>query len=255
MIQIEQHDGIYVLRDDLLPGGTKSVLLDEILPKEFDEFVYATPVYGGFQIALAMWCKKNGKRCVLFCAKRKEMHPNTLKAKAEGATISEVEHGYLSVVEKRAKEYMALVGDLNAYKIPWGSHNEQSIDLIANRATKVITQMGQMYSVYPDVIFITLGSGMLTEGILEGSREFELSGQEPPVEISQMGVHAVQVGAQYEGSHPRLTLYKYHKPFDKKADVIPPFPSMPNYDAKGWHYAKNYQFLNPEKKVLFWNVL
>jgi hypothetical protein len=67
-ITIEQHDGFYVLRDDLLVGGTKSILMSSIDNPNITEFVYATPVYGGFQIALSAYCQSVGKKTTLFCA-------------------------------------------------------------------------------------------------------------------------------------------------------------------------------------------
>ena len=57
MITIEPHFGIKVLRDDLLPGGTKSILMTSIIG-EAEEYVYGSPVYGGFQIALAEYCNQ-----------------------------------------------------------------------------------------------------------------------------------------------------------------------------------------------------
>lgn len=52
-ITIEQHNGVSVLRDDLLPGGTKACFIGELLAPSFACHVYASPVYGAFQIALA----------------------------------------------------------------------------------------------------------------------------------------------------------------------------------------------------------
>jgi len=53
MITIEKHKGVNVLRDDLLIGGTKSILMPSIIGDDL-EYVYASPVYGGFQIALLL---------------------------------------------------------------------------------------------------------------------------------------------------------------------------------------------------------
>ncbi len=78
-ITLEKHNGVIVLRDDLLPGGTKSILMDKILDEAYSEYVYASPVYGAFQIALSIWCKNNNKKATIFCAKRNELHPNTIK--------------------------------------------------------------------------------------------------------------------------------------------------------------------------------
>ena len=56
MITIEQHKGVNVLREDLLVGGTKSILMPSIIG-ESQEYVNASPVYGGFQIALSAYCQ------------------------------------------------------------------------------------------------------------------------------------------------------------------------------------------------------
>ena len=57
MITIEKHYDINILRDDLLIGGTKSILMSSLDNEtHINEFVYASPVYGGFQIALSAYC-------------------------------------------------------------------------------------------------------------------------------------------------------------------------------------------------------
>jgi len=89
-IVIEKHYGIYVLRDDLLEGGTKSILMNKIDEPNINEFVYASPVYGGFQIALSVYCKSVGKKATIFCAKRIEKHNNTKKCIDYGANIIEI---------------------------------------------------------------------------------------------------------------------------------------------------------------------
>ncbi len=97
-IIIEEHNCINILRDDLLIGGTKSILMPSIVNDDFDEFVYASPVYGGFQIALSAYCKSVNKKAIIFCAKRKIKHNNTLKCEAFGATIIEVHYAYINVL-------------------------------------------------------------------------------------------------------------------------------------------------------------
>ena len=96
MITIEQYKGVNVLRDDLLKGGTKSILMPSIIGDDL-EYVYASPVYGGFQIALSAYCQSVNKKATIFCAKRKEMHPNTLKCQMKGYKIYYVSRLCLSV--------------------------------------------------------------------------------------------------------------------------------------------------------------
>jgi hypothetical protein len=46
---------INIIRDDLLLGGTKGCIAEYIiLNNDYDTFIYASPVYGGFQISLSI---------------------------------------------------------------------------------------------------------------------------------------------------------------------------------------------------------
>lgn len=49
---IERFGKILVVRDDLVPGGTKARVLPDLL-RGGQEYVYASPAYGYAQIALA----------------------------------------------------------------------------------------------------------------------------------------------------------------------------------------------------------
>jgi cysteine synthase len=231
MITIEDHFGIKVLRDDLLAGGTKSVLMDSIINPEAKEFVYASPVYGGFQIALSAYCAKIGKKATIFCAKRSEFHANTKKCLDYGAQIIEVPFGRLAVVEKKARDYAKETG---AVKLIFGAKTEENKKIIAERMKSVIEIIGKE----PSEIWCAVGSGTLVESILQGTKKAKIFG--------------VQIGKEYTGKHKRLTLLPYHMNFHQIAKIEAPFPSTPNYDLKAWEYCLNYR---KSKNVLFWNVL
>lgn len=222
-IRIEQHNSINVLRDDFLPGGTKSVIVDT-LPQ--DHVIYASPVYGGFQIALA--AQLHGMAHI-FCAERKVLHPNTLRCIEYGAQIHQVEHGYLSVVEKAAREYAGLT---KFSKITFGAAEHKKI--LVQRVKKVIEVLGNE----PEEIWCAIGSGTLFEAILEGTTTAKVIG--------------VTVGKYYENWAERAGVYHHYLKFEKPSTFPVPFPSMPNYDLKAWEYCNKY---SDKKDVLFWNVL
>jgi hypothetical protein len=48
----EREPGVFVVRDDLLMGGTKRCYADQLI-RGHREVVYASPAYGGAQIAIA----------------------------------------------------------------------------------------------------------------------------------------------------------------------------------------------------------
>jgi len=235
-IKIEKHYGINILRDDLLEGGTKSILLEGIEKQypHITEYVYASPVYGGFQIALSAYCKKKGLKNTIFCAKRSEKHSNTLKCIEYGANIIEVYPGYLSVVEKRARDYCEKKPHI--HKFLFGANTPENINIIAERVKKVIQQLGSE----PDEIWVAVGSGTLVKGILQA--------------VNHSKVYGVLVGASFEYSHPNLTLIKYPKPFETESKFNPVFPSMANYDRKALELCLEYN-KNQNKNILFWNVL
>ena len=70
---VEMHEGIYVVRDDLLEGGSKTRFIQSLV-RDFpgNEMVYgSSPATGYAQIALARVCSHFNKKCTLFMAKRK----------------------------------------------------------------------------------------------------------------------------------------------------------------------------------------
>ena len=107
--QVIERDGVFVVRDDLFPGGTKARFLP-VLFNGVDEVVYASPAEGGAQTALAAVAAQFGKRATIFVARRVQLHPRTLMAKGLGAQIVQVSPGYLNVVQARAREYSQEVG-------------------------------------------------------------------------------------------------------------------------------------------------
>jgi hypothetical protein len=235
-IHIQEYLGIFVLRDDLLEGGTKSVLMDSIVKKNkgINEFVYASPVYGGFQIALSAYCQKHNLKATIVCAKRAVKHPNTLKCLEYGANVVEVYPGYLTVVEKKAREYCEK--KLHCKKLDFGASSPENIELLADRARKVFSKMkGE-----PDEIWVAVGSGTLVQGILQAVRNAR--------------VYGVIVGADFEFKHPNLRLLHYPKPFETTSKLEVEFPSMANYDRKALEMCLAHK-RPTNTKVLFWNVL
>lgn len=235
-ITLEQHHGITVLRDDLLPGGTKARFIEQLIPPGVAEVVYASPVYGGFQIALAAACKRLGLAATIFTPYRKQTHPNTLLAKEHGAKVYQVKYGYLSHIEAKARNYCLQTG---AHKLAFGANSPIAINSLAQTMRAVSKAMGGE----PAQVWCAWGSGTLTRGILAGT--------------TKATVNAVVVGKEPSsewGTAHRLILrrspFKFEQPY--KGAFAPPFPSMPNYDAKAWAYM---QECAPVGKVLFWNVL
>jgi hypothetical protein len=222
---VETHESIRVVRDDLLPGGTKMrAIMPIIASDDAVEFVYASPAQGYAQVALAHCALAQGRAATVFTAKRKDPHPLTLRAKRAGAKVVLVPFGRLNVVQSRAKAYAAHVG---ATIIPFGCDVPLCRDEIAAAARTIKPEPKEVWSV--------AGSGVLTRSLQQawpGARFFAVV----------VGSERANVGWAERIECPQ--------PFEDDARQLPPFPSARNYDAKAWAYIK--QQASPG--ALFWNV-
>lgn len=219
---IETYDGFQIVRDDVIPGGTKRRVIDCLL-KTGGEFVYASPAYGYAQVALAYACRDIGAKAVIFTAKRAVMHERTAEAKNAGAKIIMIPHGYLSNVQSKARAYTDLTG---ATLLPFGLDVPEFADGFANVAREM--------NIKPPEVWTASGSGVLTKALQTAWPDAVF--------------HAVQVGAVRDCG--RAKIYVAQEKFEHDARRKPPFPSCSNYDAKAWVFMK--QFASPG--ALFWNV-
>ena len=223
---IETIQGIQVVRDDLLPGGTKRRVLDPLIAQSpASEFVYASPVYGYAQIALAYACAAAGKRATVFVAQRKAKHPRTREAQAAGATIIEVSHGYLSNVQAKARKHAEKSG---AELMPFGLDTPQVVAALA--------EVAKALPIEPFEVWTVAGSGVLSRALQQA--------------WPGAAFHAVQVGHAPDAG--RATLWRARERFEQPVHPRnrPPFPSCDNYDAKAWRLVREWA----RPGALFWNV-
>ncbi|MCR6673246.1 pyridoxal-phosphate dependent enzyme [Devosia ginsengisoli] len=231
---IHEHDGIFVVRDDLAPGGTKARYLS-VLFEQCDELVYASPAEGGAQTALAYCAQAMGKRATIFVAKRAQPHPRALMAKALGAKVLQVSPGYLAVVQKRAADYCAARGAMLA---PFGVDLPEAIDAIAQAAgtAQLADHPDQAWSI--DEVWCASGSGVLARGLAKA--------------FPNARRHVVQVGRELSPDDVAgATIHIHPRKYAQHAQSKPPFPSDPHYDAKAWEICKAER---GPGRVLFWNV-
>lgn len=223
-LSIVEHDGIMVVRDDKMPGGTKARVLPRLLAAgSAREYVYASPVYGYAQIALAHAARQLGRKATVFCAKRKLKHARTAEAERAGARIVEVACGYMTVVRKAARQYCALSG---AELLPFGLDSAPFIHGLADVARSL--------KVKPSEIWAVAGSGVLIRALQQA--------------WPASSFHAVRIGAAPDVGSARL--YVAPEKFERDAQQPPPFPSCSNYDAKAWRFVRRHASTG----ALFWNV-
>lgn len=220
---IDAHEDFFIVRDDLIEGGTKRRVIHVLFDEAHTEYVYASPVFGYAQVALAYACRDAGKRATIFCAQRKHRHALTAEAEAAGAKIVEVPAGYLVVVQARAREYAAMFG---AKLLPFGLSTPEVVAALADVARGL--------PMVPSEVWCVVGSGTL-------SRALQLA-------WPSATFFGVKVGAEPDAG--RAKIFTAPEKYQHAAKWLPPFPSCENYDAKAWRFLKG--FASPG--ALFWNV-
>jgi hypothetical protein len=220
---LEEHEGIRVVREDLIPGGSKARAISVFFDGA-EEYVYASPVYGYAQIALAHAARRHGKKALIFCAQRGTKHACTLEAYNAGANVFQVECGYMSVVRARAKLYCQ--DNPRAKLLPFGLDDPLFIAALAGVAATIAKQ--------PSEVWCAAGSGVLARAL----------GKAWP----DARINAVMVGATPDVGRARL--FAAPEKFEQDARRKPPFPSCSNYDAKVWRFVKQHA----EPGALFWNL-
>lgn len=239
---IEEHDGFFVVRDDLLSVGSKVRFLDYLIghdpaTQDVREWVYgSSPACGYAQISLAYVCSRYGKKAVVFSAKRslENLHPYQRRAIEEGVEFRWVNMGMLNVTQARAREYAK--GSTLRRLLPMGLEQPSVL--------ACVKQVARSLSFVPDVVWSAGSSGTLTRGLQEAWPETEF--------------HVVSVGHRMsERERGRAILHESPLKFNQEVpqQERPPFSSVPNYDAKAWVMMKEYYQSHRRKgKVLFWNV-
>lgn len=227
------HDGLAVLRDDLLPGGTKRRFLTPILRSIPEPAVaYAGPSEGYAQLALGHTAKETGHEVHYFVAARTTDHPLVTQGRSLGVQYHQIKPGYLTVLEKRARDWVA-ESPTERVLLPLGFHSPQ----FHAYAVEAIRDAAKALPPTITAVWVAWGSGLLATAIRDA--------------IPHVHVHAVVVGrAPKTDPGPRITLYQHPDPFSRKARVPPPYPSAANYDAKVWVYARTLG--GPAH--LIWNV-
>lgn len=225
---IETHNGFTVVRDDLLPGGTKQRVLERWLPELGPaEYVYAGPREGYAQVALAEACRTLGKgyTATIYVPDSKQFTDRTKAATRAGARYVGVRPGYLSTVRARAREYCEYQGLTSRRLIPFGMDDPRFIEIMAEIARGIPE---------PPEFWVAAGSGTLCRALMRawpGAR-----------------ANAVQVGkTPYCGF---AKVWVAPEKFHEASTLLPPVPSCPQYDAKVWRFV----LAHAKPGALWWNV-
>lgn len=239
---VKIHKGFRVVRDDLLslangPAiGSKARFADALFfhYPHIREWVYgSSPAQGFAQVSLAAAANTYGINITLFMAERSKENrtPQQKTALSLGADIRWVPNGFLAVTESRAKAYASELPEKRRL-IPMGLDHPVVLSAIIKVARSLkLRDVREIWTV--------AGSGTLSRGL--------------QMAFPDAFVHAVSVGHRLtEEQRGRAKVWEHPLPFTKDVPEkdIPPYPSLRNYDAKLWMFAKKHA----RPGALIWNV-
>jgi hypothetical protein len=219
------HERFMVVRDDLLPYGSKARFVDALvsLQPQVEEWVFgSSPAQGWAQISLTEVCRRHGKRAVYFMAAR-SMQNLTAEQKTGislGGDYHWVPDGMLVVTQARAREYVEQKPETRAL-LPIGLEHPVVFAAIIKVARSIAAP--------PKEIWTVASSGTLSRGL--------------QMAFPDAHVNAVSVGHTMTARElGRAQLWMSPLKFTQSVRVEqrPPYPSVSNYDAKVWPFVQAY---------------
>jgi hypothetical protein len=159
---------VYVIRDDRLVGGTKQRALGALLEaSRAEEFVYAGPVFGFAQVALAHVARVYRKSATVVVRRQHNgLYPLTQRARNLGAKVIEVPPpGRLADVQAAAEHYVAEVNRgrppdaPKAELLSFGLHCPLFMDTLEGRLREALPR--ELLSRPPVRLWLVAGSATL----------------------------------------------------------------------------------------------
>jgi hypothetical protein len=221
------HDGVRVVRDDLIVG-TKTRAGDLIASKSNHKtFVYSQPRTGLAGVSILDVAKHHDREVVLFMPACKEISLHQACCIERGAKVHFKRIAAMPNLNKYAKEW-AEAND--SFFIPLGLKHELSTAAIVHAANTIDP---------PDEVYVAISTGVL-------SRALQIAW--PKAKFTCVAV----ARNLKEGELGRATVISEPLPFTSPEldRNLPPFPSINTYDSKVWKYIPK----NSGKNVLMWNV-
>ncbi len=230
---VDSARNVKVIRDDLLPGGTKQRGIDGIeLPPGTTEIIYAGPWNGAAQVALALAARQRGIKATAFLS-RNDYYVTT-NAKEYGLNVMCVGKT-LTELQVAATKYADEIP--TRYVLPFGF---ASPGIIAMMTNNIIYSLGdKLDRNHPYNIWLVAGSATLL-GVL-----YKV--------FPNAKFNIVQVGKTVWDDQmelDRTTKYIAPEKFFEDATILPPYPSAITYDAKAWQFVIKHA----TDGDLVWNV-
>ncbi len=240
-----------VIRDDLLPGGSKqracSALLEDYITQGTDHFCYASPFAGFAQVALAYTCQQMNLSCHLFCEMDPTqkfsgaMHEFTLLARSFGAEITMIK----TLAEADILAAKAAKETARSIKIPLG-FNCLAFRTAFEREIRIEwARIKRFLGKTPKRLWLPVGSGTLAS-VFNRVLDSETQLQCVNVRVLPASDDRIQLLHQNQ----RVRMYTTPESFQQKAACTPSIPSNIHYDAKIWQFLERFG----QDEDVWWNV-
>jgi hypothetical protein len=219
------HDGVRVVRDDLVVG-TKTRAADLLASKiNNDTMVYSQPRVGLAGVSLLDVAKHHNKKVVLFMPASKRISLHQACCIERGAIPIFERIAAMPILNIKAKEW---ANKHNAFFIPLGLKHELATAAIVHTASKISE---------PEEVYVAISTGVL-------SRALQIAW--PNAKFTCVAV-ARNLKA---GELGRASVISEPLEFMQEEPIQPPFPTVRTYDAKVWKYIPK----NTGRNILMWNV-
>lgn len=248
--QLVMKDGrsIHVMRDDLLPGGSKQravvPLLREMQKQGVRKVTYASPFAGFAQVALAQGCREVGLECRLYAEFDPtqdgcKLHPYSQLAQHYGSEV-------IMTDDLKSAELLSQQSVNEGFeKIPLGFQCALFQKYFQSAIRIALKHISNNLGRAPRRIWLPVGSATLANTFLNViDRDIELL----CVDVHVLPESDPRITQLKE--FPQVRFYSASQQFIERSDLQPPLPSNLHYDAKLW------RFITQEGRSgdLWWNV-
>ena len=225
---IDHIDGFQIVRDDLYTGGTKKRAFEKYIDNiQENEFVYGCDYKGHASYAIALTALERNKKVTLFF--NGPLQDTVMFRKVSSlpnVTYRESKEPIpLRVAEDNARKYAIQAG---AKFLPLGLDFEGFRD--------ALTEVVRSAKIVAPEIWVLGGTGNL-------ARALQNAYPNTPVCV-------VNLKSVYGDFGNPAIVYDAPESFPEDAEILPPYPSVSNYDAKLWRFIKKYAKPN----ACVWNV-
>jgi hypothetical protein len=224
---VKVHDGIRVVRDDLIVGS-KTRGGDHLISKiEDDTIVYVQPRTGLAGVSILDVAKRHDKKVILFMPSSKRISLHQACCIEQGAEAHFHRIAAMPNLNAIAKEWTQENGGC---MVPLGLKHKY----VTAGIVKVASQIPE-----PEEVYVAISTGVLSRAL--------------QIAWPNAKFHCVAVARNLKaGELGRADVISAPEQFVQpaKPEDLPPFPTVPTYDGKVWRYIPK----NTDKDILFWNV-